>query len=96
MGALEKALARTRGAGATARTAWTQLLDDGRVDEDEGREALEHAEQALRHLDAGRWDDARASAELCTELAEACSQPRVWRNFVLLVEEAAETGIAVE
>jgi hypothetical protein len=81
--------ARTAHAKATGR--WTGRDEDER---DAATESEQHANAALEHLDAGRWDDAQARAELCVELDEAHGSGDVWREFALLVEEAAELGRA--
>lgn len=59
---------------------------------DEAQEAEQHAATALKHLDAGRWDDAQAMAELAYSLEEQHGPGHVWREFSLLVEEACELG----
>ena len=61
--------------------------------DDEADEAEQHAREALAHLDAGRYDQARASAELAVELDEAHGSGATWRDFGLLVEEATETAL---
>jgi hypothetical protein len=54
------------------------------------------ADECLAHLDAGRWDEALASAERAVELDEAWGDGESWREFSLRVEEAAETGRGAE
>ncbi len=58
---------------------------------DAADEAKQHGRSALAHLEAGRVDEARAAAELAVELDEQHGSGEVWRDFALLVEEAAET-----
>lgn len=78
-------------AEARAEGGWLSARDEGEVDE--GEEALGLAQTALTHLEAGRWDEARACADEALELAEGCGYGAgAWRRFALLVEEAAETG----
>lgn len=62
------------------------------ADGDEAAEAEQHAHTALEHLDAGRWDDAQATAELALSLEEEHGPGDTWREFALLVEEACELG----
>lgn len=82
-----KAIERARKAHARARGQW--LSDE---DDDPAAEAEQLAADALAHLDAGRWDEARACADAAQSLAEEAGEDEVWREFALLVEEAAETG----
>ena len=82
-----KAIARARKAHVQASGRWVSYDDD-----DPAAEAEQLAKDALVHLDAGRWDEARACAEAALSLAEDSGEDEVWREFVLLVEEAAETG----
>jgi hypothetical protein len=82
-----KAIARARKAHARASGHWVSYDED-----DPAAEAEQLASDALAHLDAGRWDDARACAEASLNLAEDSGEAEVWREFALLVEEAAETG----
>lgn len=93
--ALARALERAGRAHARAASAWQSAADAGEIDQDIADEVSDHARSAIAHLEAGRWDDARASAELCVELDETEARGDTWRDFGLLVEEAAETGIAV-
>lgn len=58
---------------------------------DAADEASEHGKTAIVHLEAGRVDEARAAADLAVELDESHGSGEVWRDFALLVEEAAET-----
>jgi hypothetical protein len=80
-----------RKAHAKATGTWTGADEDER---DAATEAEQHATAALEHLDAGRWDDAQARADLAVELDEEHGTGEVWREFGLLVEEAAELGRA--
>ncbi len=82
-----KAIVRARRAHAEASGCWVSYDDD-----DPAAEAEQLARDSLEHLDAGRWDEARACAEAALSLAEESGEGEVWREFVLLVEEAAETG----
>jgi hypothetical protein len=84
-----KAIARARKAHAAACGRWVSHDDD-----DPAAEAEQLAADALAHLDAGRWDEARACAEAAQSLAEEQGEDELWREFALLVEEAAETGRA--
>ena len=52
--------------------------------------------EAVLHLDAARWDEAVASAQQAVELDELHGSGECWREFALLVEEAAETGRPLE
>jgi hypothetical protein len=88
-----KAIARARKARAAAAGQWVSHDDDDAKD-DPASEAEQLATDALAHLDAGRWDEARACAEAAQSLAEDEGEDEVWREFALLVEEAAETGRA--
>jgi hypothetical protein len=87
-----KAIARARKAHAAAAGQW--VSHDKDEDDDPASEAEQLATDALAHLDAGRWDEARACAESAQSLAEGEGEDEVWREFALLVEEAAETGRA--
>lgn len=82
-----KAIARVRAAHAHASGRWVSYDED-----DPAAEAEQLAHDALAHLVAGRWDEARACADAAQALAEDNGAPEVWREFSLLVEEAAETG----
>ncbi|MFO7566900.1 MAG: hypothetical protein R6X02_29925 [Enhygromyxa sp.] len=84
-----KAIARARKAHAEASGQWVSYDED-----DPAAEAEQLARDALEHLDHGRWDEARACAEAALALAEEAGEDQVWREFALLVEEAAETGRA--
>lgn len=79
---------------ACRRAAGTWEANDD--DDDPAAEAEQLALDALEHLEEGRWDEARVCAEETASLAEDHDQGTVWREFVLLVEEAAETGRAAE
>lgn len=74
-----------------AKTTGTWVSDD---EDDPAAEAEQLARDALEHLDFGRWDEALACAEAALNLAEDNGEGRRWREFALLVEEAAETGRA--
>ena len=85
------AIAEARRAFALAEDKWlSPAVDAG--DDDPAAEAQGLARDALEHLDAGRWDEARDCAEEAVGLAEVHGRPKLWRNFALLVEEAAEIG----
>lgn len=79
------AIARARQAHARSTGKWVPPGEDT-------AEAEGLCSEALAHLAAGRWDDALACAEVALSLAEAAGRPTLWREFALLVEEAAETG----
>jgi hypothetical protein len=97
--AARKACARAVGQWATSDTrpspggtglwAGEGLYDS---DDDPAAEAEQLALDAVDHLEEGRWDEACECAEATVTLAEEHEQGAVWREFVLLVEEAAETG----
>lgn len=84
-----KAIERARKAHTKASGRW--ISDD---EDDLAAEAEQLAVDALAHLDAGQWDEARACAEAAQTLAEDQGEAEVWREFALLVEEAAEIGRA--
>lgn len=86
-----KAIERARKAFAAARGRWVSDEDD---EDDPAAEAEQLATDALAHLDAGHWDEARACAEAAQSLAEDEGEDEVWRELALLVEEAAEIGRA--
>jgi hypothetical protein len=79
-------LAARKACGRAAGT-WTSSEDD-----DPAAEAEALARDAVEHLEEGRWDEACECAEATVTLAEDHDQGAVWREFALLVEEAAETG----
>jgi putative component of toxin-antitoxin plasmid stabilization module len=81
---LQRAIETARRAHAKATGSWH--------DSDEAQEAEQHAKTAVDHLDAGRFDDAQAMAELALSLEEEHGPGDVWREFSLLVEEACELG----
>lgn len=85
------AIESARSAHAKATGRWTGADEEER---DAATEAEQHALAAIEHLDAGRWDDAQARADLSVELDETHGSGEVWREFGLLVEEAAELGRA--
>ncbi len=82
-----KAIARARKARDQASGRWVSYDED-----DPAAEAEQLARDAVAHLEQGRWDEARACAEAALSLAEDNGEDEVWREFALLVEEAAETG----
>lgn len=82
-----KAIARARAAFNAAEGQWVSYDED-----DPASEAEQLACDAVAHLHAGRWDEARVCAEAALSVAEDNAQARVWREFALLVEEAAELG----
>ncbi|PRQ04500.1 hypothetical protein ENSA5_07310 [Enhygromyxa salina] len=84
-----RAIAAARKAHAKATGKWVSYDQD-----DPAAEAEQLARDALAHLDAGRWDEASECAEAALNLAEANGEGPRWREFALLVEEAAETGRA--
>lgn len=84
-----KAIERARKAYTKSSGQWVSYDED-----DPAAEAEQLATDALAHLDAGRWDEARACAEAAQALAEDEGEDEVWREFALLVEEAAEIGRA--
>ena len=83
-----RAIDRARLAHGRARGSW---VDEG-DDDDPAAEAEAMAADAIAHLDAGRWDDACACADEAAVLAEDHGRGEVWREFALLVEEAAASG----
>jgi hypothetical protein len=85
------AVTAAREAHAAATGEW--VSDD---EDDPAAEAEQLARDALAHLDGRRWDEARACAEAVVSLAEDAGEGELWREFALLVEEAAETGRGAE
>lgn len=59
-------------------------------DSDQADEARDLARLSLEHLDAGRGDEAIATATCALELDEEHHDGSAWRDFAILVEEAAE------
>jgi hypothetical protein len=88
---LVKAIERARTRFDACAKSWAPGGQDEEV-LDAAAEATDHARVALAHLDGGRWDEADAAALLCLELEEEFGSGRVWRDFALLVEEAAAVG----
>ncbi|NVB39035.1 hypothetical protein G6O69_14425 [Pseudenhygromyxa sp. WMMC2535] len=84
-----RAIARARRAHVEASEVWTTEDDE----DDPAAEAEQLARDALAHLEGGRWDEARACGEAAAGLAEEQGED-VWREFAILVDEAAETGRA--
>ena len=84
-----RAIARAR---RTFEACRDRPLGRGPEAEAASRDARHHAVAALEHLDAGRWDEAVDLAARTAELDELHGRGSVWREFTLLVEEAAETG----
>jgi hypothetical protein len=82
-------IARARKAHAGATGQWVSYDED-----DPAAEAEQLAGDALVHLCAGRWDDAQGCADALANLAEENGEDLLWREFALLVDEAAETGRA--
>jgi len=91
----ERALSTARAAYDRAKSQWAKVTRTEGIDRDVAEEVLDHARAALEHLEEGRFDDARGAADVCLELDEIEGDGEVWREFALLVEEAAETGIAL-
>jgi hypothetical protein len=83
------AITRARNAHAEATGKWVSYDED-----DPAAEAEQLAREALGHLETGRWDDAQGCAEALASLAEENCKDELWREFALLVDEAAETGRA--
>jgi hypothetical protein len=83
------AIARARKAHAVATGKWVSYDDD-----DPAAEVEQLARDALAHLGAGRWDDSQGCADALVGLAEENGEDELWREFALLVDEAAETGRA--
>ena len=92
------AIARARVAHERVRGVWEARREQTRGEDSELSESLEEvgalAADALSHLHAGRWDEAQACAEEAQGLAESACGSERWREFALLVEEAAELGYA--
>lgn len=86
------ALEAARRAHGRASGAWVSDEEE----EDPAAEAEQLAREALAHLEGGRWDEARSCAEAAAELGEDHGHPALWREFALLVEEAAETGLRAQ
>lgn len=55
-------------------------------------DALASARAALDRLNAGAWDEAEALALSCVEVDESWGDGESWREFSILVEEAAALG----
>ncbi len=87
-----KAIARARAAFERARASWSTSEDDELDGEDPAGDAIDEGQRAVEHLDQGRWDEAIECAEQALVIAEDWDQGKIWREFALLVEEAAETG----
>jgi hypothetical protein len=83
------AITRARKAHAGATGKWVSYDPD-----DPAAEAEQLAYDALNHLVAARWDDAQGCADALASLAEENGEDELWRDFALLVEEAAEIGRA--
>lgn len=83
------AIERARRAHAAATGRW--VSDD---EDDPAAEAEQLARAALAHLDGGRWDEAQACADVVVTLAEQAGEDDLWREFGLLVDEAAALGRA--
>lgn len=83
------AIARARKAHAGATGQWVSYDED-----DPAAEVEQLARDALAHLAAARWDDAQGCADALGNLAEESGEDELWREFVLLVDEAAEIGRA--
>jgi hypothetical protein len=83
------AIARARKAHTRATGRWVSYDDD-----DPAAEVEQLARDALAHLAAGRWDDSQGCADALIGLAEENSEDELWREFALLVDEAAELGRA--
>ena len=86
VGAIEQA----RKIYEAVRDIWTG--GDDEEARDAAEEAVTHADNALTHLEHGRWDEADAAANLALELEEEFGDGTIWRDFALLVEEAAAIG----
>lgn len=86
---LARAFVRARRAFEACRDKWKPGEEEA---QDAAEEAVGHAENALAHLDHGQWDEAEAAATLALELEEEFGSGTVWRDFALLVEEAAAIG----
>ena len=85
-----RAIARARSTHARSVGSWVE--SGGEENDDPAAEAEAMAADAIAHLDAGRWDDACACADEAAVLAEDHGRGEVWREFALLVEEAAASG----
>lgn len=83
------AIARARKAHAGATGQWVSYDED-----DPAAEVEQLARDALAHLMAARWDDAQGCADALANLAEENGEDLLWREFALLVDEAAEIGRA--
>lgn len=83
------AIARARKAHAGATGQWVSYDED-----DPAAEAEQLARDALAHLGNARWDDAQGCADALASLSEESGEELLWREFALLVDEAAEIGRA--
>jgi len=90
---LARAIERARARFEKCKDAWKPSAGDEEVI-DAAEESCQHARDALVHLQGRRWDEADAAANLCLELEEEFGSGRVWRDFALLIEEAAAVGRA--
>ena len=88
---LARAFERARLRFEACRDKWKPADEEG---QDAAEEAVGHARTALEHLDRGQWDEADAAATLALELDEEFGSGEVWRDFALLIEEAAAIGRA--
>lgn len=86
LAAARRALARLQGEAGSESARLAELSGELAT------ELEDFGAQALDHLAAGRWDEARDCAETALDLAEEHGVGSRWREFALLVEEAAETG----
>ena len=86
-----RAVERATRACERASKRWRAADEADEEAADAADEASQHGKTALEHLEAGRVDEARAAADLAVELDENHGSGEVWRDFALLVEEAAET-----
>jgi hypothetical protein len=78
----KRAFARVHASFAQGKAAW--------ADGDEAGEALSLAQISVEHLAGGRLDEAIATASAALELDEEHNDGTAWREFAILVEEAAE------
>ncbi len=90
---LDRAIERAQKALAKAKRRWPG--ESGDEDEDEAADdAAIAGRDALTRLQSGAWDEAEALAQSAVELDESWRDGESWREFAILVEEAAAIGRA--
>ena len=87
---LQRALTRATRSFENACDRWVKQIEQ-RQDPDDERagEALDHAREALEHLEGRRWDEACAAVELAIDLAGEIGLATIWRELSILIDEVA-------